>query len=244
MAAQPRPTGSIGFGEPYCSNCSYPLSGLVDSSKCPECGRPLVEVLVRAGRMGKRYRSSTMMWGLPLVDIAMGPAPGEPIGRARGVIAIGDRATGWLAIGGLARGFVAIGGVTMGVFSVGGLSLGFICALGGLAAGLFAHGGLVLGGIVAGGLAIGLVAVGGVAVGIYVHGGAQLGAYVLGAGKGAVIEPYVTWFTGAPGSAFMGIQPMIASVGMTAVAAAVILLLVALRHYRAGARPAEPPWPG
>jgi hypothetical protein len=244
MTVERRPIPKVGFGEPYCSNCNYPLNGLVDSSRCPECGRPLVEVLVRAGRMGKRYRSTTMMWGLPLVDVAMGPAPGEPIGRARGVIAIGDRATGWIAIGGLARGFVAIGGLTMGVFSVGGLSLGLICALGGLAAGLFAHGGLVLGGLAAGGLAIGFVAVGGVALGVYVHGGARIGMYILGSGKGAAIEPYVAWFTGAPGSAFMGIQPMIATVGMTAVAAAVILLLVAVRHFRVNARAGEPRWPG
>jgi hypothetical protein len=243
MAEQSTPRESPGFGEPYCSNCSYPLGGLVDSSKCPECGRPLVEVLVRAGRMGRRYRSSTMMWGLPLIDIAMGPAPGEPIGRACGVIAIGDRATGLIAIGGLARGVVAIGGLSMGLFAIGGLSLGLISALGGLAAGLFVHGGLVLGGLAAGGMAIGFVAVGGMALGVYVHGGLKIGPFILGSGPGAAIEPYVSWFTGAPGSAFMGMQPMIATITMTVLAAGVIGLLALLRHWRAERGPGPPAWP-
>ena len=42
------------LGEPYCGNCGHRLTGLVDSSKCPECGRPLVEVLTRSGRWGSR----------------------------------------------------------------------------------------------------------------------------------------------------------------------------------------------
>jgi predicted Zn-ribbon and HTH transcriptional regulator len=33
--------------EPYCGNCGYVLTGATETSKCPECGRPLVEVLTR-----------------------------------------------------------------------------------------------------------------------------------------------------------------------------------------------------
>ena len=40
--------------EPYGGNCGQQLTGLIDSSKCPECGKPLVEVLRRGGGWGCR----------------------------------------------------------------------------------------------------------------------------------------------------------------------------------------------
>src|SRR5262245_53265814 len=99
--AQPAP--NVKPGDPYCSNCGYSLVGLTESSKCPECGRPLVDVLVRGrvdwSQRGKRFRTEAMLFGLPVVDIAIGPSGEERFGRARGIIAIGDRAVGLLAIG-------------------------------------------------------------------------------------------------------------------------------------------------
>src|SRR3954463_16469805 len=88
-------TSSHAPDAPYCRNCGYTLTGLTESSKCPECGRPLVEVLTRAPRIlesGKRYRSTARLWGMPVIDIALGPKNGEFRGKARGVIAIGDDA--------------------------------------------------------------------------------------------------------------------------------------------------------
>ena len=88
-AAAPKP------GAPYCVNCHYDLTGATNTPVCPECGKPLVEVLVRGrhattGR-ARRYRSETLLFGLPIIDVAIGPDPdgGEAFGRARGVIAIG-----------------------------------------------------------------------------------------------------------------------------------------------------------
>ena len=41
--------------EPYCGNCGYLLKGAVESSKCPECGRPLtVGVLHRVEELADR----------------------------------------------------------------------------------------------------------------------------------------------------------------------------------------------
>jgi hypothetical protein len=55
--------------------------------------------------VGYRKRSGTVLFGLPLYDIAVGanPEAGEARGHARGIVAIGDIATGWLAIGGQHR---------------------------------------------------------------------------------------------------------------------------------------------
>src|SRR6476620_6685576 len=111
--------------EPYCGNCGYRLTGATESSKCPECGRPLVEVLTRNSQapvMGKRYRSKATLFGWPVIDIALGPANGVRIGKARGIIAIGDMAIGGIALGGMSCGIVALGGMSIGLFALGGLA--------------------------------------------------------------------------------------------------------------------------
>lgn len=141
--------------QPYCKECGYILHGLTESSKCPECGRPIVEVLTRdafPGVKGYRYESITRLWGLPLVSIASGPSGTEKAGRPIGVIAIGDLPKGIVAIGGRAVGVIAIGGFALGGIALGGFSLGLI-AVGGFAAGLAAIGGFAVGGIAIGGFA-------------------------------------------------------------------------------------------
>jgi len=108
---------------------------------------------------GVRKRSKTVLLGLPLYDIAIGPDPkkGEMRGIARGIFALGD----------VAIGVVALGGVAMGGLSFGGLALGVLGAAGGAA----------VGGIAAGGAAVGLAAFGGVAVGLLAIGGASLSTF-------------------------------------------------------------------
>jgi hypothetical protein len=167
-------------GEPYCGNCGYQLTGLTESSKCPECGKPLVEVLQRGAMLfrGRRYKSEIEIFGLPLVHIAFGPNESERMGKARGIIALGDQAVGFLAIGGLARGFIAIGGFAMGLIALGGFAFGLLGALGGFAIGGLACGGGAVGGIAVGGGAIGFIAQGGGAVGYYARGGGAFGKHV------------------------------------------------------------------
>ncbi len=116
-----------------------------------------------------RYSSKTSLLGLPLVDIAIGPPPGETAfrrGVARGWIAIGDIAFGpVLAIGGIAAGGLAIGGLGLGLLTLGGLAVG-LYTLGGLSVGFWAVGGLALGwfGAVGGGAISHAHAVGGMAI--------------------------------------------------------------------------------
>lgn len=159
--------------QPICANCGYDLSGAVSSPTCPECGRPLVEVLQRkpgnAAPGYRRYRSKATLFGHPLVDIAYGPDPGERMGHAKGVIALGDAATGLVAIGGFAVGGLAIGGVAIGVIAFGGVSGGIVGANGGVAAaGLAALGGVAVSGYYAlGGLAVGHIGVGGIFVPVW-----------------------------------------------------------------------------
>ncbi len=111
---------------------------------------------------GIRKRSKATLFGLPLLDIAMGPDPatGEMRGHARGIIAIGDMATGGFAFGGLARGLIAFGGLALGGLAIGGCAVGAI-----------ALGGAAVGGVAVGGGAVGYVALGGGAFGKYVFSG-------------------------------------------------------------------------
>jgi hypothetical protein len=168
--------------DPFCGNCGYQLTGLTDSSKCPECGKPIVEVLQRGQSLphGRRYRSATHIFGLPLVDVAIGAHGKQRIGRARGIIAIGDIAVGLIAMGNIvAVGVVSLGGALgIGVLSLSACAVG-ILAFGGLAAGGWAWGGIAAGVIATGGLAAGWLAVGGMAIGHYAAGGAAMGPHVV-----------------------------------------------------------------
>jgi len=173
------PKEKLKLGEPYCGACGYRLTGLVDSSKCPECGRPIVDVVTRAGKLGTRFRSQTTLFGLPLVDVAFGGTHEESTGSARGIFAVGDSAKGFVAIGGKATGIVAIGGRAIGVFALGGIAIGLVSAWGGISIGAIAAGGFVLALLGFGGLCAGIMAAGGVCVGVYAMGGAPFG-YLLG----------------------------------------------------------------
>lgn len=144
-------------GSPYCGHCGYSFAGLQDSTRCPECGKPIIEVLMRPAfgrRRTVRYRSAAEFMGVPVICVALGPSGGQKLGRAVGVIAVGDVATGIVAFGLAARGVVAFGTVAVGVISFGSLSAGVV-ALGAVSAGAFAAGGFAIGGVAVGGLAIG-----------------------------------------------------------------------------------------
>lgn len=153
-------------GSPYCGHCGYSFAGLSDSSRCPECGRPIVDVLMRptfGRRRAVRYRSAATFMNVPLVCVALGPVAGERYGRAVGVIAVGEVATGVIACGLIARGVLCFGTLSFGVVSFGAMAFGVV-ALGGGAIGALAAGGFAAGGVAIGGCAIGfLKAIGGYA---------------------------------------------------------------------------------
>lgn len=225
--------------EPFCGSCGYSLKGLTESSKCPECGKPLVEVLERerVRPSGRRYRSPIVLFGLPLVDIALGPHETESHGRAKGIIAIGDVATGWLAVGSFARGIIAVGGMAIGLIAFGGGAIGGI-ALGGGALGGLALGGAAAGAFAHGGGAVGLVAVGGGAAGIYAAGGGVYARYALSpVGRDPTAQAFfdslhAVFGLGAPLSVRFQFGLLVWVLGLTLVVASVcgLLLLAAYRR--------------
>jgi hypothetical protein len=237
--------------EPYCSNCGYSLTGATDSSRCPECGLPLVEVLTRAPftySRSRRFRSEATIFGLPIVDIAIGPDldKGEHRGKARGLIAIGDTAQGGIAIGGAAFGVVAIGGMAVGGFTIGGFSIGALAAVGGGAVGLgFSCGGGAVGSLAAGGGAAGLVAMGGGAVGIYAQGGGATGRYTISPRRAdpeaKAMFQTLSWFFGPPRPVPSPLAPLGATLGATLAAALAIAALAAIGQARHAARRRELP---
>lgn len=174
--------------KPFCAACGHDLSGATTASACPECGRPLVEVLVRPmfginqKMLARRYASKRQVLGMPLFALALGMGEDGKPGHAKGFIAVGDIATGVFALGGFARGVVALGGGAIGGVTFGGLSLGTFAAfggfalawlgsaVGGFAAGILAAGGGAIGGFAQGGLAIGWLARGATAKGVHAWG--------------------------------------------------------------------------
>jgi hypothetical protein len=221
------------------------LTGLVDSSKCPECGQPIVEVLTRGPMWrtgGKRYRSETTVFGLPVIHIALGPKDDEPRGKAKGIIAIGDMATGFLAIGGLARGGIAIGGLALGLVSFGGLAIGLLAAIGGGAVGGLASGGGCVGIVASGGGAVGVIADGGGAYGWFARGGDPAGTHTINwqgpsSPRATEIEQRWAWLIGkkAPGNLTLCLW-ILAMFGLTAAILAVIALL---GHVAGSASPSQ-----
>lgn len=235
----------MSIGRPICNHCKYDLTGLTQSSRCPECGRPIVEVLVRDKPVvaaGRRYESATRVFGLPLIHIAQGPTETEHRGKARGIIAIGDTATGLVAIGGRALGVIALGGLSMGVWCVGGLGFGVI-AFGGLAIGLvMATGGGACGTIAAGGGALGVVATGGLAVGYFARGGQGVGRYVLdGRTNDVTAQAFFSdwgWLVGSPKSLSSPFQlwtqaiPLLSVFALLTILAVIVVIAILLQHRR------------
>ena len=244
----PLPLGTV-LPKPFCAACGHDLSGAVTSASCPECGRPLVEVLVREHRLGgsygkptRRYTSKRRVLGLPLLSIALGPDSAGKMGHAKGYFAVGDIATGVFAFGGLARGVVAFGGVSLGGVTFGGLSIGTCAAFGGGAVALLgsAVGGFAAGIVAAGGGAIGIIAQGGFAMGWLARGGAANGVHAWSsagsstgssAGRGSSVPDAATqalfdqyaWLIGPSGAAPQ-IQYNLVWTGVIAVAVIVLAL--------------------
>lgn len=192
----------------------------------------MVEVLTRRGfgPLGKRYRSKAALFGLPVIDIALGPHHDGPRGKARGIIAIGDIASGWLAIGGMARGIVAIGGLAIGVFALGSGGVGVVGACGG---------GAIAAGIAVGGGAVGTLAEGGAVLGIIAQGGGALGLFVrdyhnfFNPAATPPIFSRLSWLFGpAKPTPLSTWQPMAVLFGLTLVPAALIGLIASWRLRR------------
>lgn len=194
------PTGN--WGRPRCGACGHDLTGAVTANACPECGRPLVEVLVRDGSSRSpsyRWQTKATVWGRPAIAVAFGPRGTERRGKARGWIAIGDDAVGVVAIGGIARGIVALGGVAIGACTAGGMSLGLLLGIGGFSISPlgFAFGGVAIGALAVGGMAIGLAATGGLAIGHFAAGGEALGAYPMKDDRPSAASPEAIEFWAA-----------------------------------------------
>ena len=200
--------------KPFCAACGHDLTGATASSACPECGRPLVEVLVRPmfgvnqKMLARRYTSKRQVLGMPLFAVALGMGEDGKPGHAKGFIAVGDIASGVIAFGGFARGVVAFGGGAIGGVTFGGLSLGTFAAFGGFALAWLgsAVGGFAAGILAGGGGAIGLVAQGGLAIGWLARGATAKGVHTWGRGGSApdaatqsLFDQY-TWLVGPSGA--------------------------------------------
>jgi hypothetical protein len=146
-----------------CSECGKSISDRAIA--CPQCGAPTARGVNPAmPYRGTRWRTKAELFGLPLIDVAIGgdAATGSIRGVAKGIIALGDIAIGVLALGGAAFGGVTFGGFSLGLVSLGGAAVGILLGLGGFATGYAALGGLAIGYYAAGGLAIGAHVISGV----------------------------------------------------------------------------------
>jgi hypothetical protein len=111
-------------------------------------------------RTGIEYRSEQAWGDLPILHISIGgrQADGRSrLGRARGIIALGDVATGLVAVGGVAIGLLSVGGVALGLVAVGAVAVG-LAAVGAVSIGLMAVGVVAVGLTAMGMATAGLVA--------------------------------------------------------------------------------------
>jgi hypothetical protein len=136
-----------------CRECQHEVSQA--ARKCPQCRAP------NPGRAnwrgtGYEWKSSTMIWGYPLVHIAYGRNAQGKLRVAKGVIAIGQFAIGLIVIAQFGVGFlfgfgifvlalaaVAVVAITPTI-GIGQLATGYI-ALGQIALGYYALGYYALG---------------------------------------------------------------------------------------------------
>jgi hypothetical protein len=131
------------------------------ASTCPHCGYPIKPQQVPPtasggpGYYGYEYKSSSIIFGMPLVHIVYGPSWGGGLKPAKGFIAIGNIAIGVIAVGGFSIGVISLAGIGLGLFCIGGLAFGILGGLGGVAFGYIAVGGIAVGVYAVGGLAIG-----------------------------------------------------------------------------------------
>ena len=111
-------------------------------------------------RRAFEYRSEQVWGSLPVVHVSVGGRQTDGryrLGRARGIIALGDVAIGLVAVGGVAIGLFSVGGVAVGLVALGGVAVGFV-AVGGVAVGLLAVGAVAMGLTAVGAVTFGLVA--------------------------------------------------------------------------------------
>jgi len=142
-----------------------------------------LEKIATAGsglRGSYEYKSSTSIFGAPLIHLASGinPETGKQY-IAKGIIAIGD----------IAIGIFAMGGLSLGVIAIGGFSLAFLFALGGVAFSM---------GVSVGGVAISsYLSIGGLAISWnYAIGGFAMAPHPLGGNyqDPEVLELLKSWF--------------------------------------------------
>lgn len=137
-----------------CPECAKPVSERARS--CPNCGYPIRPGAGEGtGYTGYEYKSSSKIFGMPLIHIVYGPGSGGTLKPAKGFIAIGNVSIGVISIGGVDVGVIALGGLSFGLVCLGGVALGILCGAGGLATGYIAVGGIAIGTYALGGLAVG-----------------------------------------------------------------------------------------
>src|SRR5918994_2011059 len=98
-------------------------------------------------RRAFEYRSEQVWGNLPVVHVAVGGRQADGryrLGRARGIIALGDIAIGLVAVGGVAIGLLSVGGVALGLVAVGAVAVG-LAAVGAVSIGLLAVGAVAIG---------------------------------------------------------------------------------------------------
>ena len=144
------------------------------------------QVVCAPYRTHYEYKSSTTLFGLPLVHINVGRFG---LYRATGLVSIGLISAGLLSFGCLSLGLLAMGAAALGLAALGGIALGAGIAAGGLAVGWLAIGGLAKGVYAAGGLAFAeKVAAGGAAFGHIAIGDTVEGAVTFSNHAGAEIS--------------------------------------------------------
>ena len=107
-----------------CRECQHEVSEKAYS--CPHCGAPY-PAREKWDGWGFEYKSSIVVFGIPLIHISFKYRPNKVPVVAKGIIAIGQFGVGFINISQIGVGFISLSQITVAVYALAQLAFAYAC---------------------------------------------------------------------------------------------------------------------